>query len=593
MQYESDFKMVRRSSMLAATVTVASAAADSKPNFVFVLADDLDFDYKQDRKALMPTLDTHLAKGGLEFKNHVAVVPVCGPSRSSMLAGRFPHNTGYVSNQAQASHEAFAAIQNDTLGTWMSKAGYHTAFLGKYVNGLECGLNQGRTGQAIPSGWSHWGGLTCGNNRGPHGIQGALGGTYNYYNASQWQADFDDEGNVKGTLNLTIHTGVHQSDFLGVQAVEQIGKAVQLGKPFFVHVTPLMIHEGQCYGPQPDDAYDIHDPYMENFLLDPELDSHGKVKGKRGKVGGSPCPTVKHAWDFKDLKNPHLPSWNATALGTTPQEMVVQGDTDKRGCCDPWEEERQHMVYRNRTAAVVDLDDMLSTIFDGLEAHGVRNNTYVIFSSDNGFHLGEHRLLVGKAKPYETDIRLPMYIMGPGVPRGETRPHPTTHLDITSTIAHLAGAAKYAPHELDGKSFKDVLTSTPPGVKQWRHFSFSEFYVSTNTWRNIRFINDTSGEAEWTFHWWCSNQSEVFHNRFDPFQLNNIGGDSPSTFGQGILDRYLLATELLGECTGTQCNTMPSAGLAARSLQCGITGDISDAEEAFLDPDVDYEAFLV
>merc|ERR1719198_1974337 len=145
--------------------------------------------------------------------------------------------------------------------------------------------------------------------------------------------------------------------------------------------------------------------------------------------------------------------------------MVVQGDTDKGGCCDPWEEERQHMVYRNRTASVVDLDDMLSTIFDGLEQHGVRNNTYVIFSSDNGFHLGEHRLLAGKRLPYETDIRLPMYITGPGIPRGETRPHPTTHLDITKTIAHLGGAERFFPYVPDGKSFHNVLSSTPQNVK--------------------------------------------------------------------------------------------------------------------------------
>ena len=68
------------------------------PNILFVLADDLDFDYKQDRKAIMPHLRERLADGGLEFVNHVAVVPVCGPSRTSLLAGRYPHNVGYVAN---------------------------------------------------------------------------------------------------------------------------------------------------------------------------------------------------------------------------------------------------------------------------------------------------------------------------------------------------------------------------------------------------------------------------------------------------------------------------------------------------------------
>ena len=60
----------------------------------------------------------------------------------------------------------------------------------------------------------------------------------------------------------------------------------------------------------------------------------------------------------------------------------------------------------------MDLDDLLSTIFGGLDALGKRDTTYFWFSSDNGYHLGEHRLLYGKTEPYETDTRLPMYVTG-------------------------------------------------------------------------------------------------------------------------------------------------------------------------------------
>ena len=108
-----------------------SGATATKPNFIFLLADDLNNDYKQDRKSIMPNLRKYLSEEGMEFANHVAVVPVCGPSRSSLLVGRFPHNVGYVANGHTASVAAFHKLQNDTLGTWMSKEGYHTAFLGK------------------------------------------------------------------------------------------------------------------------------------------------------------------------------------------------------------------------------------------------------------------------------------------------------------------------------------------------------------------------------------------------------------------------------------------------------------------------------
>ena len=67
----------------------------------------------------------------MEFVNHIAVVPVCGPSRTSLLAGRFPHNTGYVANAAKDSVAAWSKLQNSSLGAWFTAAGYYTAFLGK------------------------------------------------------------------------------------------------------------------------------------------------------------------------------------------------------------------------------------------------------------------------------------------------------------------------------------------------------------------------------------------------------------------------------------------------------------------------------
>ena len=126
-----------------------------------ILADDLDADWKQNHSAIMPNLAERLRRGGLSFDNHVAALPVCGPSRSSLLYGRYPHNTGeypavsslhhcravvltgaaaatgYKENCDKASIASWDAKQNDTIGRWLAKSGYHTAFLGKYVNCME------------------------------------------------------------------------------------------------------------------------------------------------------------------------------------------------------------------------------------------------------------------------------------------------------------------------------------------------------------------------------------------------------------------------------------------------------------------------
>ena len=174
-----------RAPLLVATAAAAAAAAATPPNFVFILADDLDWDFKQDRLAIMPNLAKRIAGAGAHFVNHVAAQPVCGPSRTSMLCvtppprrlwertgptdratppravtacahaatprppstpsphaatlrppfdahescsqGRYPHNVGYKANLDQPSVKAYAKVANNTIGTWFTAAGYHTA----------------------------------------------------------------------------------------------------------------------------------------------------------------------------------------------------------------------------------------------------------------------------------------------------------------------------------------------------------------------------------------------------------------------------------------------------------------------------------
>ena len=110
---------------LASASSVKSSSSSPPPNFVLVLADDLEFDYKEDRLSIMPNL-LRLREAGVHLLNHVASQPVCGPSRSSLLAGRLPHNAGYIINDGKESIAAWTRAENNTMGTWLSDAGYYT-----------------------------------------------------------------------------------------------------------------------------------------------------------------------------------------------------------------------------------------------------------------------------------------------------------------------------------------------------------------------------------------------------------------------------------------------------------------------------------
>jgi hypothetical protein len=245
-----------------------------------------------------------------------------------------------------------------------------------------------------------------------------------------------------------------------------------------------MVHWGMCKGPCPPGAPGCRagdDPNGEWNLTARAGDcpeQGGAGAGARGcALPIDPCPSARHKHAFDALTNPRTPAWNASATGGVPAfiERAFPG-------VSAFEAAREDMGFRNRSASAADLDDLLGTVLAALDAAGVADNTYVIFSSDNGYHLGERKMVFGKGQPYDTDVRLPFYVRGPGVPAGATRLHPTTHVDVTATIVELAGAAPAGP-PLDGLSVAAALGADPPAPAAWRNFSYSEYFGGIDTWR--------------------------------------------------------------------------------------------------------------
>ena len=335
---------------LLALIVTCYASAAVKHNIVYIMADDLNADWKNDRLAYMPKLKKYFADEGTEFVNHVAAQPVCGPSRSSMLLGRYPHNTGYVNNADEPSYANFLAQANNTVGKWLKDAGYYTAFFGKYVNGME---------SHVPSGWSYW---------------GALQNTYDFYNATIWQKDWEDPR--FGPPRSKLMTHVHQADFLGNFTVDHAAKAVAANRPFFISVTPVMPHWGTCYGPGPDSVYPAYDPHFEFNLAQANLSC-----GDTCAMPISPCPTVRNRHKFDGQTNPHIEGvWNVSIKGNRPQAMrkIEQAS----GHLTPFQEWRQDIGWQNRSASLIDLDEMIGGIVEGIEKLGVLNDTIFFFTSD-------------------------------------------------------------------------------------------------------------------------------------------------------------------------------------------------------------------
>lgn len=126
--------------------------------------------------------------------------------------------------------------------------------------------------------------------------------------------------------------------------------------------------------------------------------------------------------------------------------------------------EYNDFFYRSRLQALQGVDELVDALVTRLEKSDQLDNTYIIYTSDNGYHIGQHRLPPGKTCGFEEDIRVPLFIRGPGIPAGFVEKSVTTHIDLAPTIFNLAGVP---PREdFDGTSIPLVPES---GVARHEH----------------------------------------------------------------------------------------------------------------------------
>jgi N-acetylglucosamine-6-sulfatase len=194
-------------------------------------------------------------------------------------------------------------------------------------------------------------------------------------------------------------------------------------------------------------------------------------------------------------------------------------------------------AYRKRAQSVLSLDRMVGTLRETLRRTGADRDTVLVFSSDNGFHLGEHRLTVGKQTAFETDVRVPLIVAGPGVRAGATVTRTAENIDLRPTFEDLAGTP--SPPEVDGRSLVPLLHSgmvdsgTP--VSGWRTAALVEHrrpefrFDDPDRQKVIPESYAALRTPDWTFVRYASGALEFYDRRTDPHQLRNAAsGLSPA-----------------------------------------------------------------
>lgn len=268
---------------------------------------------------------------------------------------------------------------------------------------------------------------------------------------------------------------------------------------------------------------------------------------------------------FSDLELPRPPSFNESDLRDKLETFLWKPELKKKDI------EKYEIQYRRRIESLQAVDEMVAGIVSTLESLGELDNTYIFFTSDNGFHIGEHRLPPGKNTPYEEDIRVPFLAFGPGIEAGTHIEELAGNIDIASTIAELVGAE--IPDSVDGRSLVPLLFNEP--VDEWRQayllqrarrpqadvesddetaFSDPSGLIETpdSSFDDVPLMYVGLRTERYTYIEFDTGRVHIYDLKNDPYQLDNFA----STADPELLAELQQWLEALKACAGESCRTI-------------------------------------
>ena len=457
---------------LLSAVAATDAAAADRPNIIYIMSDDHAahaIGAYGSRVNQTPNID-RLAREGMVLRNVFATNSICTPSRATILTGQYSHLNGVpVFNRFDSSRL--------TVATLLQRGGYYTGMIGKWHLGSD------------PAGFDRW-------------------------------EIFPGQGAYRDPIMYTAtgehtYTGQYVTDVVTDRAIEFLTTRPQ-NKPFF-----LMVHNKAPHRPwEPDEK---HRAQFANRWI-PEAETLWDSYATRTDALHENQQRVVDDLTRRDLKlpppadlrGPDLTRW----LAVKPDSVTITRDgapvTLTGEALGRWKYQRYMQDY---LAVIQSVDDNVGRLLDFLDRRGLTRDTIVIYTSDQGFFLGDHGMF-DKRFMYEESLRMPFLIRWPAViKRATTSDAMALNVDFAPTFLDAAGLRPAG--EMQGRSLLPLLRGrTPP---DWRTSMYYRYYHDPGD-HNTRAHYGVRTKTHKLIYYWKKDQWELFDLTNDPQEMHNLYG---------------------------------------------------------------------
>jgi len=470
-----------------------SCLKKTRPNIIFIMSDD------HAERALScygsdliktPEID-RIANEGIRFENSFVTNSICGPSRATLLTGKYSHLNGFRDHR-----DTFDGSQ-ETFPKLLQAAGYQTAIVGKWHLKSE------------PTGFDTW---------------NILKGQGQYYNPTFI------EGGVK-------HKYIgYTTDLITDQAIQTLD-GMDKDKPFCLLVHHKAPHRNWMPNLKHLEAFtdeklplpaSFHDDYtgrqaaaeadmrIDNMYLSFDLKLQPGYYDHETGTGGkaSYAKTVVETWQqTRDRFTPEqLVVWDAhyDQLNQEFKELNLSGEALLE-----W---KYQNYLKDYLRCILSVDENVGRLLNYLDQQGLTENTIVVYTSDQGFYLGEHGWY-DKRFMYEESLGMPLVMRYPQeIQPGQVSRDLVMNLDFASTFLDFAGAT--VPADLQGVSLRSIVRGQP--VAGWRKAIYYHYYENPHGWHNVRGHYGIRTERYKLIYFFRDDNWELFDLEQDPNELHNM-----------------------------------------------------------------------